>query len=125
MVALRAGMVKTSSNAPIIVLGRAIETAAGKTLAEMRIKIAAKIITSNPEIRKILGKISHLLGRRKTLLDNICLRPRAIRPCRNPLYLRLNHKAATQIIEMPIKMLLAEPIPTRIAPTEAAVEVNN
>jgi len=34
-----------------------IETTAGKTLAEMQTKIEAKIIASNPEIRKILGKI--------------------------------------------------------------------
>jgi hypothetical protein len=121
----RAGMAKVSNNALIILLGRAkaaIEIA--KTQAEMPIQTMVKIAT------KIMRKRGRHRIVRTIPLVNQCLKPRAIKPCRNSLYLHLNPRratliTATLIIETAIKTLLANPIPTRIAHIEAAAAVDN
>ena len=105
----RAGMVQASSNAPIMVLGRA------KAAIEIA-KMPAETITNNLEIRKIARNLGH----RKIPLANTCPKPRATKPCHSPLCLTPSRKAVTQTAEIPTKATLAGLILTQIARTEAA-----
>ena len=105
----RVGMAQASSSAPIMVLGKA------KAAIEIA-KMPAETITNNLEIRKIARNLGH----RKIPLANTCPKPRAIKPCHNPLYLTRNRKAVT-----PTKVTLAGLILTHIARIEVADVADN
>ena len=108
------GMAQASSSAPIMVLGKA------KAAIEIA-KMPAETITNNLEIRKIARNLGH----RKIPLANTYPKPRAIKPCHNPLYLTRNRKAVTQTAETPTKATLADRMLTQIARIEAADVADN
>jgi hypothetical protein len=111
-------------------MAQALMLAAIKTVAIVSVT-AKHQETMQEQILKVAQHKATKPDLRKAKIQRLCLKRRATKQCRNPLYLfhqaqiAINLIAKMQLAQMKVAAMRAGRTPTQIAHTEVAVEVVN